>query len=64
MKVSDSDVGVAVNFKKTQFFLNTLYLFTAGSKCIKDPKPDSSHNLAVFWNPKFPPAHNETIQYK
>ena len=40
-----------------------LFTITAGSHCVKPPKPDSKYNLQLQWNKDYPPAHGETVLY-
>ena len=39
-------------------------LFLSGSHCTNPPDPPAESNLLLYWNPEYPPAHNETVLYK
>ena len=44
------------------FYCN-IYLHL-GARCVNPETPDTSHNLELSWNPKFPPKIGEFVQYK
>ena len=35
-----------------------------GSHCVNPPDPPADSKLLLFWNPDYPPAHDETVMYK
>ena len=35
-----------------------------GSHCVNPPDPPADSKLLLFWNPDYPPAHDEAVMYK